>query len=245
VDSWGIVYELLKIQPEEDASYLELVTYASDGQYKSAVKLDITPESEVAVFLALQSGSFLVAGKEKIKGTRDKAGSFRSFAAVVAPDGRLTRRFRATAHETLAAEDKVFDDDVAQNYVEGEVGSDGNLYLLRGSLQAVIDVASESGRRIRSMSLKPPRRNAIPFDLRLDKNRLLLTYLPRHYPDRPQGQGDDAPLYVLFDSESGQPVRSYVAGQSLQGQLSCFHTDSVSFLSLRNGMLAIVKAELE
>jgi hypothetical protein len=243
VDFWGLVYELLKIQPEDETPYLELVTYSADGQYRSAVELDVPPELDPSAFVALHSGNFLIAGKEKVKGPQEKVHSFRSFAAVVAPDGRLVRHFRSPRAGT--PDKKIFEDDIAQNYVEGEVGNDGNLYLLRGSLQATIDVVSESGTRIRSISLSPPMRNAIPFDLRLDKDRLLLTYIERRHNDPVPGGRDPSIIYAVFSSQSGQTLGNYVAGSSIKGELSCFQSDRVTFLTTKNGILAIIHASLD
>jgi hypothetical protein len=173
------LYQL--VFPHEISRYV--YTYASDGTFKSAVKLQpgfpFVP-GKLAVF---SGGQYLISGLEY---DTNRAAAMWPFTGIFAADGRLLKELELEDDETLHNMAASGDTRVASPgnpYVnhavsngQVQVGADGNAYLMRWTSPAIFYVISAGGEVVRRFTIDPDESRFWPFTMQLYKNRIAVLF---------------------------------------------------------------------
>src|ERR1700674_164601 len=153
--------------------------FSSDGSPASPTLLDA--DFEVYTFAAFANGNFLVSGAKRDVQDRNDRG--RNFTAVFSADGRELAQLSFQApQESAKASAKKANTNRAEkatpglDLAEAEVGSDGNLYVMRFSSPALVYVIGPSGKIMKTIKVSSPLPGALPSAFHLSGNRLALSF---------------------------------------------------------------------
>jgi hypothetical protein len=219
--------------------------FSSDGSPSTPTRLDA--DLEVYTFAAFADGNFLVSGVQRDAQKNDRG---RNFTAVFSADGRELAQLSfdksrgdaktgakplAGAKETpKAAEDAPVQLDVA----EAEVGSDGNLYVMRSSSPALVYVIAPSGKIVKTLKVAGPVPGATPGAFHVSGNQMALLFWNEETETR---------TVVVADAQTGRRISSYndLSGGS---QFACFSANEGVFIFLRLGdgnSLDVIRAQAQ
>src|SRR5713101_4935689 len=153
--------------------------FSSDGSPSSPTRLDA--DFEVYTFAAFADGNFLVSGVRRDVQNKNDRG--RNFTAVFSADGRELAQLTfqqsqgtakteskasagASQNEAAKAGQKQIQRDAEKSapmldLADAEVGSDGNLYVMRGSSPALVYVIASSGKIMKTIKIGAPQPGAV------------------------------------------------------------------------------------
>jgi len=224
-----------------------VLRFSSDGSASSPTLLDA--DFEVYTFAAFADGNFLVSGvKRDVRNKNDRG---RNFTAVFSADGRELAQlsFQAPQESAKASAGKANTGvllAVAEkatpglDLAEAEVGSDGNLYVMRFSSPAQVYVIGPSGKIMKTIKVSSPRPGALPPSaFHLSGNRLALSF----WNDENQRQ-----TVVVADAQTGRKIASYGDPTGLGPSFACYSANDGVFTFLRLGEgneLEVVRAEAQ
>jgi hypothetical protein len=216
--------------------------FSSDGSPSSPTLLDA--DFEVYTFAAFAGGNFLVSGvKRDVRNKNDRG---RNFTAVFSADGRELAQlsFQAPQESAKASAKKANTNDAekatpALDLAEAEVGSDGNLYVMRFSSPALVYVIAPSGKIMKTIKVSSPLLGALPSAFHLSGNRLALSF----WNDENQRQ-----TVVVADAQTGRKIASYADPAGLGPSFACYSANDGVFTFLRLGEgneLEVIRAEAQ
>jgi hypothetical protein len=231
--------------------------FSSDGSPSSPTLL--AAELEVYTFAAFADGNFLVSGvKRDVQNKRDNG---RNFTAVFSADGRELAQLifqeprredgkAATKLETklgmkaVAAPAATPPIDAASaapalDLSDAEAGSDGNLYVLRGSSPALVYVIASSGKIMKTLKLAAPAKSGPPSAFHVSGNRLAISF----WNDESQGQ-----TVIVADAQTGRRISTYAGDGELGPSFACYSANQgvFTFLKLGEGnALEVIRAEAQ
>ncbi len=228
--------------------------FSADGSPASPVKLDA--DLEVYTFAAFPDGNFLLSGVQR--NVQDQKDRGRNFTAVFSADGRELAQLtfadsaRSTKSSALVGpkksaggrnspETKESSDKTAPiiDLSEAEVGSDGDLYVMRGSSPARVYVIESSGKIMRTLKVGTAVHGGAPAAFHVSGNRLAISF----WNDEDQSQ-----TLVVADAQTGRNIASYADPTGLGPSLACYSADDgvFTFLKLGEGnALRVVRAEVQ
>lgn len=228
--------------------------FSSDGSPASAVKLDA--EFEVYTFAAFEDGNFLLSGVQR--NVQDQKDRGRNFTAVFSADGRelaqLTFAKPSSAAKSAAqvgaktgaggkntSEVKKSSDKPGPmlDGADAELGSDGNLYVMRGSSPARVYVIASSGRVMKTLKVGTAARGGAPAAFHVSGNRLAISFW---------NDEDDSQTVVIADAQTGRKIASYADPTGLGPSLACYSANDgvFTFLKLSEGnALQVIRAEAQ
>jgi hypothetical protein len=245
LDKFGRVHFLVRqiATNEGETNRTYLVSYALDGGLPRTTELAILIRPyALAVF---NSGTFFAMGVEEPspRGTTAPAPPG-VVAALFDQRGQLLRNLtlpaKEPAYETTSAGSGRVNPVIVG--ASAAVGADGYLYVLLGS---AIQVFSQAGDRVRSISLTPPVPGATPHGFRLVPGRLIARFAG---PEPSTADGTRKPrkiLYAVYDLLSGELVTAYEESESVRGLLACAEPGKLTLLVPNNGSFAIVGADMQ
>src|ERR1700681_3137253 len=216
--------------------------FSSDGSPSSPTRLDA--DFEVYTFAAFADGNFLVSGvKRDVQNKNDRG---RNFTAVFSADGRELAQlsFQAPAESAKASAKKPNTNDAEKatpglDLAEAEVGSDGNLYVMRFSSPALVYVIGPNGKIMKTIKVSSPLPGALPSAFHLSGNRLALSF----WNDESQSQ-----TVVVADAQTGRKIASYADPTGLGPSFACYSANEGVFTFLRLGEgneLEVIRAEAQ
>ncbi len=216
--------------------------FSSDGSPSSPTLLDA--DFEVYTFAAFADGNFLVSGvKRDVQNKNDRG---RNFTAVFSADGReLTQLSFHTPEESAkasAGKANTSDGEKATpglDLAEAEVGSDGNLYVMRFSSPALVYVIGPSGKIIKTIKVSSRLPGVLPSAFHLSGNRLALSF----WNNENQRQ-----TVVVADAQTGRKIASYPDPTGLGPSFACYSANDgvFTFLKLGEGNeLEVIRAEAQ
>lgn len=214
--------------------------FSSDGSPSSPTLLDA--DFEVYTFAAFADGNFLVSGvKRDLQNKNDRG---RNFTAVFSADGRELAQLSFEAPQEFAKASAKSPNDAAKatpglDLAEAEVGSDGNLYVLRFSSPALVYVIGPSGKIMKTIKLSSPLPGALPSAFHLSGNRLALSF----WNNENQRQ-----TVVVADAQTGRKIASYADPTGLGPSFACYSANDgvFTFLKLGEGNeLEVIRAEAQ
>lgn len=216
--------------------------FSSDGSASSPVKLDA--DLEVYTFAAFADGNFLISGvQRKSLDPKDRG---HNFTAVFSADGReLTQLTFAepnnSAKAVQGATPAKADAKAAptMDLADAEVGSDGNLYVMRGSSPALVYVIASSGKIMKTLKVSADVRGSAPAAFHVSGNRLAISF----WNEKEQTQ-----TVVITDAQTGRKIASYADPGGLGPSMACYSANDgvFTFLKLGDGNSPqVVRAEAQ
>jgi hypothetical protein len=214
--------------------------FSSDGSPSSPTLLDA--DFEVYTFAAFADGNFLVSGvKRDLQNTNDRG---RNFTAVFSADGRELAQLSFEAPQESAKASAKSTNDAAKatpglDLAEAEVGSDGNLYVVRFSSPALVYVIGPRGKIMKTIKVSSPLPGALPSAFHLSGNRLALSF----WNNENQRQ-----TVVVADAQTGRKIASYADPTGLGPSFACYSANDgvFTFLKLGEGNeLEVIRAEAQ
>jgi hypothetical protein len=232
--------------------------FSSDGSPASPTRLDA--DFEVYTFAAFANGNFLVSGVKRDVQDRNDRG--RNFTAVFSADGRELARLsfpepqgqdpqgvakagtksNAAGRQNEARKDAEKDAEKPAptlDLADAEVGSDGNLYVMRGSSPALVYVIAPSGKIVKKLKISAPLPGAVPSAFHLSGNRLAISF----WNEENQSQ-----RVIVADAQTGRSIASYDDATGLGTSFACYSANDgvFTFLKLGEGNeLEMIRAEAQ
>ena len=226
--------------------------FFSDGSPSSPILLDA--DFEVYAFAAFANGNFLVSGVKRDVQDRNDRGH--NFTAVFSADGRELAQLsfpeprqkaqgpaKAGAKLTTGGRQRnarTDDDKDAEkpilDLVDAEAGSDGNLYVMRGSSPALVYVIAPSGKIAKTIKVFAPLPGAAPNSFHLSENRLAIEF----WNDESQSQ-----TVIVADAQTGRKIATYADATEVGTSFACYSANAgvFSFLKLGEGnALEVIRA---
>ena len=233
--------------------------FSSDGSPASPTRLDA--DFEVYTFAAFTDGNFLLSGVQRDVQNKNDRG--RNFTAVFSADGRELAQLSfqepyqkspgpakanskpaatASQKETPPAQKQIPNDAEKPTPIldlaDAEVGSDGNLYVMRGSSPALVYVIAPSGKIMQTLKVAAPLRSGVPSGFHVSGNRLAISF----WNGERQSQ-----TMVVADAQTGRKIASYADPTGL-GMFVCYEANEgvFTFLNLGEGnALEVIRAEAQ
>jgi hypothetical protein len=228
--------------------------FSSDGSTSSPTLL--AADLEVYTFAAFASGSFLVSGVERDLQNKNDRG--RNFTAVFSADGRELAQLsfeesraprkagakpgaggspRAAAHNEVQndAEKAAPGLDLA----DAEVGSDGNLYVMRRSSPALVYVIAPSGKIMQTLKIVGPLPGSAPGAFHVSGNQLAISF---------GNEASQNQTIVVADAQTGRKIASYSGPTDLETSFACYSANEgvFTFLKLGEGnTLEVIRAQAQ
>ena len=220
--------------------HIYVLRFSSDGSPSTPTRLDA--DLEVYAFAPFSDGNILVSGVRRDLQNKNDPGH--NFTAVFSADGRelaqltfreLSRPSTGHAQEQIAndAEKSAPVLDLA----EAEVGSDGNLYVMRGSSPALVYVIASSGKSIRTIKIASPAPGGRPSAFHISGNRLAVSF---------QNDDGQSSSMVIADAQTGRKIASYDDSVGLGTVFACYEANEGVFTFLKLGeenTLEVIRAE--
>jgi hypothetical protein len=243
----GGMYQIAQVGVLKSRIYV--LHFSSDGSPSSPTLLDA--DLEVYTFAAFADGNFLVSGvKRDVQNKNDRG---RNFTAVFSADGRELAQLtfqeptRATAKagtKPMAPPSAVALSEAAKaaptlDLADAEVGSDGNLYVMRSATPALVYVIGSSGKIFKTLRIAAPLKSGAPGGFHVSGNRLAISF----WNDEAQGQ-----TVVVADAQTGRRIATYVGAGELGPSFACYSANEgvFTFLKLGEGnALEVIRAEAQ
>jgi hypothetical protein len=248
VDTLGRVHGIVRLVEANSTIGSYLVVYTKNGEVASKTKLEV--DFIPSAFTALESGDYFVSGIT-VKKARDDVS--KPVTALLDGSGRVKINLATPEEDHVARSKKTqqrggssAEPSPQLSAIENGTsvyGSDKNVYLFRATNPVRMKILSPAGTILRELELKAPVHGAEPFEFRVAGNRVLVGFRPARTGKEPSAP-ESIPLYVIFDSESAEPMMHYRFGASIRGALACFTGDRFQFLTgTRDGRFAILDAK--
>ncbi len=231
--------------------------FSSDGSPASATRLEA--DFEVYTFAAFTDGNFLLSGVQRDAQNKNDRG--RNFTAVFSADGRELAQlsFQEPRRETQGPARAGAKSDASRpqkdaqkvtlkeeqksapmlDLTDAEVGSDGNLYVMRASSPALVYVIAPSGKIMQTLKVAAPLRSGVPSGFHVSGNRLAISF----WNGEKQSQ-----TMVVADAQTGRKIASYADPTGLGTGFACYEANEgvFTFLNLGEGnALEVIRAEAQ
>ncbi len=232
--------------------------FSSDGSTSSPTLL--AADLEVYTFAAFASGNFLVSGVERDLQNKNDRG--RNFTAVFSADGRELAQLsfeesraprKAGAKPGAGGSPRTDAKNQVHNEVQNdtekaapgldladaEVGSDGNLYVMRRSSPALVYVIAPSGKIMQTLKIAAPLPGSAPSAFHVSENRLAISF---------GNEESQSQTIVVADAQTGRKIASYSDPTSLGTSFACYSANEgvFTFLMLGEGnALEVIRAEAQ
>lgn len=117
---------------------------------------------------------------------------------------------------------------------------DGNVYLLRPSKGAVVDVLSPGGEIVRRLTLNPPDSSFNAGSVRVAGGNVVVEFVQNIPGDR-QNRISQI-IYSVFDTEKGEKLYDYEGPSGMMGILACYTPNYFTFLNVQDNGLSLIQA---
>ena len=237
--------------------HIYVLHFSSDGSPSSPTLL--AADFEVYTFAAFARGNFLLSGLQR--DVQDKKDRGRNFTAVFSADGRELAQLSfeephgpakaGTQPDAGGAQPKAQRDvsKEVQKHAEksaptldladAEVGSDGNLYVMRSSSPALVYVIAPSGKIMETLKIAAPLAGAGPSAFHVSGNQLAVLFWNEDSQSR---------TVVVADAQTGRKIASYADATGLGTSFACYSANEGVFTFLKLGErneLEVIRAEAQ
>jgi hypothetical protein len=232
----GGMYQIAQSGIVKPRTYV--LRFSSDGSPSSPTRLDA--DFEVYTFAAFAGGNFLVSGVRRDVQNKNDQG--RNITAVFSADGRELAQlsFHAPRESVNAGAKKEGDDSVPMlDLADAEVGSDGNLYVMRNSSPVLVYVITPSGTIMQTLKIATLRSGLMSTAFHVSVNRLAFSF----WNEAKQSQ-----TVVVADAQTGRRIASYAAVDGLGPSFACYSANEGIFTFLKLGTgnaLEVIRAEVQ
>jgi hypothetical protein len=209
------------------ANGVYIVKFAKDGSVKSTVKLEADPRLvdpwQLAVFKA---GEYLLSG---LTGKDHRT----PYTAVFETNGKLVKEIYEPEDEEARLKAETGNRFVG--FGDVAAGSDGNVYLLRGTSPALVYVVSPAGQVVRKLHIDTGSPDFVAGDIKLHAGRLAIGF---------NGPNN---LVMVTDLE-GRTIASYAVDRHKPDwpALACYDGEGFTFVTAyAEKELYLLKAKLQ
>jgi hypothetical protein len=263
----GGMYEIAQsgiLQP-----HIFVLHFSSDGSASTPARLDA--DFEVYTFAAFADGNFLVSGvKRDVKNKDDRGHNFtavfsadgRELRQLTFPEpsqkpqepAKAGLRSAANASQRLAPTQSGQASSLQEqtkrdaeklaptlDLADAEVGSDGNLYVMRRSSPAIVYVIAPSGEIAKTIRVSGAVLGSAPSAFHVSGNRLAIAF-------GKEDSESQAQTIVVADAQTGRKITSYSDATGLDGSFACYSANEgvFTFLKLGEGNeLEVIRAEAQ
>jgi hypothetical protein len=223
--------------------HIYVLHFSSDGSPSSPTLLDA--DFEVYTFAAFATGNFLLSGVRRDLQNKNDRGH--NFSAVFSADGRELAQLsfeephgpaKGGAKASSGGPQKQAEKSAPMlDLADAEVGSDGNLYVMRGSSPALVYVIAPSGRIMQTITVAAPLAGAVPSGFHVSGNRLAISF---------SNEEDLSQTVVVADAQTGRRIASYADGTGMGTSFACYSANDGVFTFLKLGeanALEVIRAE--
>jgi len=235
VDDKQILYRLAFHAYKSDAASLVkndfdrlVLIYAKDGSLKTQVKLEVTARLipyQIGVF---GSGDFLISGNWSTKHLDDPP---QFYTAIFTSEGKLVKKITPAGDDGLMQPSDFNYGPGHNNAVSGghvALASDGNLYLMRRTLPAVIYAISPRGEVVRTLYVDSDGTGLYPTNLVSREGHLAIVF--KNYGDRPPW-----PEFLKVIDLEGNTLAAYRVDPHTGTRLLSFNSSRFTFLTQDSG----------
>ena len=224
----------------------EFITFRDDGQFDCASRID--PDVYSAQLAVFPTGEFLLRGI-KVSGPPGKSRDD-PFTGIFDRNGKLLKeialqddvQFKSRADFKDDAEYRKEYRAAKETFWTGQAFSadDGNIYLVRPSKAAVVDVLSPAGEVVRQLKLNPPDPSFKAGSVKVAGGRVVVEFLQK-IPGDPQNRISQF-IYSVFDTEKGEKLYDYEPPSGMGGFFACYTPNHFTFLDVDDKGLSLVHA---
>lgn len=251
----GGIYQIAQSGITKPRMYV--LHYSSDGSPSSPSRLEA--DFEVYTFAAFANGSFLVSGTQR--DPMDKNDHGHGVTAVFSADGRELapvtfqepkKGSGKTGTESGAKAGEGASSQPVQTVApadstktvgaldlkDAEMSRDGNLYVMRASSQALVEVISPSGKIVKTFKIAAPLAGGIANSFHVSENRLALLFM---------NGGEQSPSIEVVDGQTGRKISAYSVSSDL-GTFACYSANDGVFTFLKHGdgnVIEMIRAEAQ
>jgi hypothetical protein len=126
----------------------------------------------------------------------------------------------------------------ALDVADAEVGRDGNLYVMRASAHALVDVISPSGKIMKTLKIATPLAPSIPNSFHVSENRLAVLFW---------NEEKQALAISVVDAQTGRKIAAYSSSADF-GIFACYSANDGVFTFLKHGdenVMEVIRAEAQ
>jgi hypothetical protein len=207
--------------------------FSSDGSPSSSTRLNA--DFEVYTFAAFIDGNFLVSGVQRDVQNKDDRGH--NFTAVFSADGRELAQLSFAAASQKDAKQDAGKSPPTLDLADAEVGSNGNLYVMRRSSPALVYVIASSGKIMDTLKVDGPRTGSAPSSFHVSINQMAVSF----WNEETKSQ-----TMVVADAQTGRKIASYSDPAGLGSMFACFSANEgvFTFLQLEEGnVLEVIRTQ--
>lgn len=218
-----------------------ILRYKKDGTFDRKTRLERT-FVPTGAFVVFPTGEILVSGIEAQTGSGKPPST--PFTGLFNDTGELLRRITAKDDDwidkavaagdtTKVAPGKGANPAVARG--QALIGSDGNAYLLRRTLPAIVYVISKGGGLVRTLSLTSGEPARFPSIMLENQGQLAIVF---------QNTGPSEPLLKIFDATTGQEKQVVNVAAQFGAGATCFSPPTkLTFVRVEDGKFVFAVAE--
>ncbi|MFZ0960796.1 MAG: hypothetical protein WAO35_07800 [Terriglobia bacterium] len=224
----------------------EFISFRDDGQFDSASRID--PDIYSAQLTVFSSGEFLLRGIESSGPSGKKRQD--PFTGIFDRNGKLLKKitlqddvqFKSRDDFKDAAEYRKELRAAMEVFWSGQAFSadDGNVYLVRPSKAALVDVLSPGGEVVRQLTLNPPDSSFKAGSVKVAGGMVVVEFLQK-IPGDSQNRISQI-IYSIFDTEKGEKLYDYEGPSEIIGIFACYTPNYFTFLSVDDNGLSLVHA---
>ncbi|HWY59414.1 MAG TPA: hypothetical protein VNZ03_33425 [Terriglobales bacterium] len=217
-----------------------ILRYRSDGSLDGKTKLDaqFVPSGSFVVF---PSGEILISAIEVATGVGQPPPT--PFTSLFDQNGAFLKKISGKEDEWIANAIESHDTTkVAPGHganpavAMGQViiGSDGNAYVMRKSLPAVVYVISSGGSLVRTLTLPSGEPPKFPSILMENRGQLAIMF---------QNAGPNEPRLRLFETLTGKPIQTVNTQMQFGAGATCFNPPDFTFVRVEDGKFVFTTAQ--
>jgi len=219
-----------------------ILRYRSDGTFDGKTKLDakFIPSGSFVVF---PSGEILVSAIEAATGVGQPPST--PFTSLFDQNGAFVKKISGKEDEWIA---KAVESHDTAKVVPGHganpavamgqaiIGSDGNAYVMRKTLPAVVYVISSGGSLVRTLTLSSGDPPKFPSILLENRGQLAIVF---------QNAGPSEPRLKLFETGTGKEIQTVNVQPRFGAGAACFNPPNFTFVRVEDGKFVFTMAQAQ
>jgi hypothetical protein len=193
VNADGQVYQLVFPHSYDRDVFI----YNKDGSYKSLVKLEVSKGWSPSLFVAFPSGNFMATGRKWDR----LAEEYVPFTGIFSSSGSLLKELHLEDDSSIGSIPMGLNSAISRGHLE--IGSDGNVYLLRWYNPAIVYAISPGGEVVRRFTVDPGDQELKVGGMTVAGSRIAVVFLKGA-----EGKNIEREMIEVVDLE-GNKVASY------------------------------------
>lgn len=222
----GEVYILAETQPKPKGKLVRsIVRFTSEAKYDSAFELE--PFLEAHHLAVFSTGEFLLAGEELSE--RDGKPTGRPLQAVYDATGRFVREISLPRDIQIASGPDGASQDEGQSLhtlTEAVAAEDGNIYLMRRTLNPLVYVVSPAG-LVRRFVVPAPAQGFHPVTLKVSSGKIVI-----QFNEKERSSSFIQGIYLALDAYRGEKYAEYWDTPDTGNIWACYRPQGFTFVGV-------------